>query len=808
MAQQVTVYLMLLASFLSFGAPQVINCTTLITCSQCISTASCVWCSTLNSARCLSQENANTCRKDDLLQPATTIIDKQEIPLTENNQVSLKSIDLKLRVSEPVSFSVSLKAAENFPLDLYMLMDLSGSFIEDLKTVKVLAPQLPLTLRNVSSDFLIGFGTFVDKPSLPYTSSVQLSNYKAVCVDDDELCTKPFNYEHVISLTNSSDLFNSSVQETIISLNVDDPEDPLGAMLQAVVCKDLIEWRETSIKILLVMTDDVLHTAGDGHLAGIVKPNDGQCHTQYDPLLKKTLYTESLTQDYPSIEQVRQALEDANIVPVFAVPLPSSNSSENVLSFYNDTISMLLDSSTVLLSSNSDNLEDVLREAHANAIADARLSFNIPNYLSANITTNCPPGSTYLQDSNECTDIGNGTVNFTITLTLQQCTESLRNGKSVQIQFNLRPFGQFVAKITGFCDCTCDKEQEYNSTNCNNNGNITCGRCSCFEGWKGNDCSCSTADCPVGPNGITCSGRGQCDCGQCICTQRTQPIGGVLNPHVVGDACECSNYECDTDSNGLVCSGRGNCTCSNSEYICVCYNSTFTGLPHTGERCQCSYDHCIDPNGGTVAICSGQGTCDPCVPQGSACTCNEGFTGMYCEQSTGSIVAGCNNDDLVRECVKCYANAAKDGGSPTCSGFTCINYSILSSNPSNPDSHDVNGTIKGSTDECSFTDSTSFCRFVYFVGLSTQERERIYEVPAPRNCLLVPIWAVTLLALVGLVIIGIIILVIIKLIIMYLDYREYQSFKKEVNEAVFSKAANPIYHTPAVTYDNVAYGKY
>ena len=384
MAQQVLVYFMLLTSLVTFGAPQVINCATLISCSQCISTDSCVWCSTPGSAQCLSQDNANTCRKDDLLQPATIIINKQEIPLTENNQVSLKSINLKLRVSEPVSFSVSLKAAENFPLDFYMLMDLSGSLRDDLETVKELAVQLPLVLKNLSSDFLIGFGAFIDKPSLPYIARVQINN-----IILGPYTTKPFNYEHIISLTNSSDLFNSVVQDTIISTNVDDPEDPLGAMLQAVICKDLIGWRETSIKIILVMTDDVLHTAGDGRLAGIVKPNDGQCHTQYDPLLNKTLYTASLTQDYPSIEQVRQALEDANIVPVFAVAAYSS--------FYSNTISMFLDSSTVPLSSNSSNLKEVLNVAYANAIADVRLSFNLPNYLTANVTVNCPPGSTYFQ---------------------------------------------------------------------------------------------------------------------------------------------------------------------------------------------------------------------------------------------------------------------------------------------------------------------------------------------------------------------------------------------------------------------------
>ncbi|XP_041379777.1 integrin beta-1-like [Gigantopelta aegis] len=178
----------------------------------------------------------------------SNITDQYDLPLSEKNQVSLQAISLKLRVGEPLTFTVSVKAAEDFPLDLYMLMDLSGSFYHDLVVVKGLAPTLPLALRNVLSDFLIGFGTFVDKPSLPYTSSVQ-KNTKFTFLD------------------------------------------PLGAMLQAVVCKDLVGWREKSRKILLVMKKDVLHTAGDGRLAGIVKPNDGQCHTQYDPSYKKIVNT-------------------------------------------------------------------------------------------------------------------------------------------------------------------------------------------------------------------------------------------------------------------------------------------------------------------------------------------------------------------------------------------------------------------------------------------------------------------------------------------------------------------------------------
>ena len=117
-------------------------------------------------------------------------------------------------------------------------MDVSRSFKDVLYVVKDLAFQLPLALQIVSSDFFIGFGTLVNKPLLPYTSSVQKNTIYNVSgqpsCDKITLCASPFDYEHVISLTNSSDLFKSSIVETITSYN-DNPEDPLGAMLQAVV---------------------------------------------------------------------------------------------------------------------------------------------------------------------------------------------------------------------------------------------------------------------------------------------------------------------------------------------------------------------------------------------------------------------------------------------------------------------------------------------------------------------------------------------------------------------------------------------
>ena len=82
------------------------------------------------------------------------------------------------------------------------------------------------------------------------------------------------------------------MQDLIISASSDDPEGTLDAMMQAVVCTDVVGWREEARKVLLVMTDDLMHTAGDGRLAGIYRPNDAKCHTQLDPKVNRVLYSD------------------------------------------------------------------------------------------------------------------------------------------------------------------------------------------------------------------------------------------------------------------------------------------------------------------------------------------------------------------------------------------------------------------------------------------------------------------------------------------------------------------------------------
>ena len=57
---------------------------------------------------------------------------------------------------EPQSFDLKFKRAEDYPIDLYYLMDLSYSMKDDLENVKNLGTQLMLEMSKITSDFRIG----------------------------------------------------------------------------------------------------------------------------------------------------------------------------------------------------------------------------------------------------------------------------------------------------------------------------------------------------------------------------------------------------------------------------------------------------------------------------------------------------------------------------------------------------------------------------------------------------------------------------------------------------------------------------
>lgn len=67
---------------------------------------------------------------------------------------------------------VAYSQAEDYPVDLYYLMDLSRSMKNDKEKLSTLGSLLSSTMRNITSNFRLGFGSFVDKIVMPYVSTV------------------------------------------------------------------------------------------------------------------------------------------------------------------------------------------------------------------------------------------------------------------------------------------------------------------------------------------------------------------------------------------------------------------------------------------------------------------------------------------------------------------------------------------------------------------------------------------------------------------------------------------------------------
>ncbi|KAL2076980.1 hypothetical protein ACEWY4_027418 [Coilia grayii] len=183
---------------------------------------------------------------------------------------------------------------------------------------------------------------------------------------------------------------------------------------------------------------------------------------------------------------------------------------------------------------------------------------------------------------------------------------------------------------------------------CNDQGRCVDGRCVCFAGFTGEDCSKSA--CPD-----NCSDRGKCVNGQCVCDP------GFTGP-------DCSTKACPDN-----CNNRGQCV--NGKCVCV---SGFTGPDCSEAACpdncnnrgRCVNGKCVCESSFTGPTCS-KATCpDNCNNRGRCvngkCVCDSGFTGPDCSEVT--CPDNCNNRG---QCVdgQCVCDAGFTG--PDCSTKTC-----------------------------------------------------------------------------------------------------------------------------------------
>ncbi|XP_036426715.1 integrin beta-7-like isoform X3 [Colossoma macropomum] len=718
-------------------------------CSECLSSPGCAWCKQQDflkqgestERRCDSFESLKNRECRDVVNPVASVF------ITKNNNLNSKiedvvqlkpqGIEIKLRIGVPQEFKVEFQRAEGYPIDLYYLMDLSYSMKDDLENIKNLGQDILKELQKVTQSVRIGFGSFVDKDKLPYVSQVK-SRHQNPCPNRLDTCEPAFTFKNVLPLTGDAREFKKNVSAQKISGNLDSPEAGLDAIMQAAVCQKEIGWRDVT-RILVYTSDDTFHIAGDGRLAGIFQPHDGQCHLSSYGFYDGTVF------DYPSIGHLSRVLQANSIQLIFAVTKDSVPAYE--------ALSALIPQSVVAeLKKDSSNVVRLIADAYGNLTSTLHLEQDrTPAGLHISYMSYCSPGvPSEWQHKGECTGIKvNEKVEFKVRLNASECL------KKPEI-FEIRMHGiKEVLKVTveTLCDCNCKDKQE-NSEVCKGQGTLSCGVCSCNEGHLGQHCECKRQSdmnsthamlkyCRPQETSQVCSGHGSCECGQCICSG-----------HFRGNFCQCDDASCERHNN-KVCNGQGRCECD----TCIC-NANYTGT-----ACQCSTDTtvCLNKNG---KKCSGHGECE-C----NQCKCKDGFGGKDCSQ----LLKPCST---YQPCVDCTVKAELYGRSTDNCSLVCESAKLT--------------RLKGNHQlQCLHED------VVYDVTQNSDGTVLIQYADLPRSIDKTAVIIGTSVS--AIVLIGIAIIIVYKVLLELYDLREYRSFLKAQEQTDWKETQNPLFQGATTT---------
>ncbi|XP_042151521.1 tenascin-like isoform X2 [Oncorhynchus tshawytscha] len=246
-------------------------------------------------------------------------------------------------------------------------------------------------------------------------------------------------------------------------------------------------------------------------------------------------------------------------------------------------------------------------------------------------------------------------------------------------------------------ECSIKPEGEECPNECSDQGRCEDGKCVCFPGFSGPDCSLS--DCPG-----NCNDKGKCVNGQCVCDP------GFTGPDCSSESCpgncnnkgRCENGQCvcNTGFTGLDCSTKacpGNCNnkgqCVNGK--CVC-DSSFTGPDCSTKSCpgncsnrgKCVNGQCVCDSGFTGPDCSAKACPNNCSNKGRCvsgkCVCEVGFSGQDCAakgcpdncSNKGRCVKGrcvCRRGFAIPDCSQCEAGFTGADCGTAMSGVSQLN---------------------------------------------------------------------------------------------------------------------------------------
>jgi hypothetical protein len=212
-------------------------------------------------------------------------------PGSSPSTVNLSAVRLPLDGSLRVPVVVDIPET-----DLVLLQDLSGSYRDDIEKLREVAQDITEILPGS-----VGYGvaSFVDKPVTPFGGEGD------------------YVYQTELGVTTNPESFLSAIAGLELGAGGDLPESQIEALLQLARRNDEIKFRSGSRRVVVLTTDADFHKAGDYTRNPVdspsgtpVPPNNGDGSLEGGTGEKE---------DYPSVAQVKDALEDADISPIFLV---------------------------------------------------------------------------------------------------------------------------------------------------------------------------------------------------------------------------------------------------------------------------------------------------------------------------------------------------------------------------------------------------------------------------------------------------------------------------------------------------------
>jgi protocadherin alpha len=217
-----------------------------------------------------------------------------------------QKLRLKLRAGKPQQFTLNFRPSRNFPLDVYFLLDVTGSFSQRFRdTVTPLATELVSALQTISERYAVAFGGFGDKRAIPYALPNQdprayITNINSFGAPErcaNQLitnvadCNPTISFRHTTAL---SPLTTDQLQQVLANIsihpNVDSLEGGMDGLVQVLTCPDTIGWRNQSLRMVLYMSNANFHLAGDGKVGAAIEPNPGECFLEQREVDGRTVY--------------------------------------------------------------------------------------------------------------------------------------------------------------------------------------------------------------------------------------------------------------------------------------------------------------------------------------------------------------------------------------------------------------------------------------------------------------------------------------------------------------------------------------